>query len=77
VNTLYLLGALASAAVVDNSHPPYRRQTAASTFGGFGATVGGDAGKNIFRQYWPYIHQMLEGHSPKVLQRSKKVSPEM
>jgi hypothetical protein len=70
VNTSYLLAVLASAAVARNSaYLPYRKRTASATFGDFGSTVGGDAGKNIFHQFWPRIHQMLGAHSSKVSTR--------
>ena len=75
-NTSYLLGALASAAVANTTYRryrtqlvPYQVQSVSGTFGNFGSTVGGDAGERIFRQFWPQIHQILRGHSLKVLQR--------
>jgi hypothetical protein len=75
-NTSYLLGALASAAVANTTYRryraqlvPYQTQSVSGTFGNFGSTVGGDAGERIFRQFWPQIHQILRGHSLKVLQR--------
>jgi hypothetical protein len=67
-NTSYLLVVLASAAVATNAYRPYRTQSVSGTFGNFGSTVGGDVGKNIFRQLWPRVHQILRGHSLKVLQ---------
>jgi hypothetical protein len=81
VNTPYLLGVLASAAVATATYRPtsaavaadlYRLHgavTASGTFGNFGSTVGGDAGKNIFHEFWPSIRQLLGRRSPKVLQR--------
>ena len=75
-NTSYLLGALASAAVANTTYRryraqlvPYQAQSVSGTFGNFGSNVGGDAGERIFRQFWPQIHQILRGHSLKVLQR--------
>lgn len=75
-NTSYLLGALASAAVANTTYRryrtqlvPYQAQSVSGTFGNFGSTVGGDAGERIFRQFWPQIHQILRGHSLKVLQK--------
>ena len=75
-NTSYLLGALASAAVANTTYRryraqlvPYQTQSVSGTFGNFGSSVGGDAGERIFRQFWPQIHQILRGHSLKVLQR--------
>ena len=77
-NTSYLLGALASAAVANTTYRryrtqlvPYQAQSVSGTFGNFGSTVGGDAGERIFQQFWPQIHQILRGHSLKVLQRSR------
>jgi hypothetical protein len=68
LNTSYLLGALASAAVANTTYRRYRTQSVSGTFGNFGSTVGGDAGKRLLQQFWPRINQMLRGHSPKVLQ---------
>lgn len=70
LNTSYLFRALTSAAVASATyrstsaavaaatHSPYRTQHV-STFGNFGFTVGGDAGKNILREFLPRIHQIL------------------
>jgi hypothetical protein len=76
LNTSYLLGALASAAVPNTTYRRYRTQlvsyqaqSVSGTFGNFGSNVGGDAGMNIFHQFWPRIQQILGGHSLKVLQR--------
>ena len=76
LNTSYLLGALASAAVANTTYRryrtqlvPYQAQSVSGTFGNFGSTVGGDAEERIFRQFWPQIHQILRGHSLKVLQK--------
>jgi hypothetical protein len=81
LNTSYLLGVLASAAASSTTYRLYRTQhvpgtfgnfeptrPVSGTFGNFGSTVGGDVGKNILRQFWPRIQQILRGHSPKVLQ---------
>ena len=75
-NASYLLAALASAAVANTTYRryrtqlvPYQTQPVSGTFGNFGSTVGGDAGRNILQQLWPGIHQILGGHSLKVLQK--------
>jgi hypothetical protein len=74
LNTSYLLEVLAIAAtsrtyrLYRTQYPPgtfgnlVSRQSVSNTFGNFGSTVGGDAGKNIFHQFWPRIHQILGGH---------------
>lgn len=74
-NTSYLLAALASAAVANTTYRRYRTQlvphqtqSASATFGNFGSAVGGDAGRNVLQQFWPRIHQTLQGHSLKALQ---------
>lgn len=74
-NTSHLLAALAAAAVTHTTYRRYRTQlvpnqtqSVSGAFGNFGSTVGGDAGKRLFQQFWPGINQMLRGHSPKVLQ---------
>lgn len=68
INTLYLLGVLASAAVAGNTHLSYRRHTASATFGDFWSVIGSDAGKNILRQFWPRMHQVLGGRTSKAWQ---------
>jgi hypothetical protein len=76
LNTSYLLATLASAAVANTTYRRYRTQlvsyqtqSVSGTFGNFGSTVGGDAGMNIFHQFWPRVQQILRGHSLKVLQK--------
>lgn len=76
-NASYLLGVFASAAVATSTYRPtpppvgntiyrpYRAQTASATFGNFGSTVGGDAGRSIFHEFWPRLHQILRDHSLK------------
>jgi hypothetical protein len=68
----YLIGALASAAVANTTYRTYRAQPASVAFGNFGSTVGSDAGRNIFQQFWPHIHQIFRGHSPKVMQTGEE-----
>jgi hypothetical protein len=81
LNTSYLLTVLTSAAVSAAAYRPppagaaaticcaYRTQPVSATFGNFGSTVGRDAGRSLFHEFWPGIHQILRGHSLKVLQR--------
>jgi hypothetical protein len=71
-NTSYLLAALASAAVANTTYRryraqlvPYQTQSVSGALGGFGSTVGGDAGKRIFQQFWPHIYQILRDRSLK------------
>jgi hypothetical protein len=71
-NAAYLIGALASAAVANTTYRTYRAQPASVAFGNFGSTVGSDTGRNIFQQFWPHIHQILRGHSPKVMQTAEE-----
>jgi hypothetical protein len=80
-NASYLLRVLASSAaaasttyrpVVTNIYRPYRTHTVSATFGNFGSALGGDAGRNIFHEFWPHVRQILGGHSPQVLQRVEK-----
>jgi hypothetical protein len=80
LNTSYLLATLASATVSSTTYRLYRMkavsgtfsnfgsaQPISGTFGNFGSSVGGDTGRNIFQQLWPRIHEILRGHSLKVL----------
>ena len=65
LNTSYLLGVLTSAAVA-TAYRPYWARTSSAVFADFGSTIGTDAGMNVFHEFWPAIHNRLQGHSPEV-----------
>ncbi|MGA2962782.1 MAG: hypothetical protein ABSD96_13985 [Candidatus Korobacteraceae bacterium] len=73
VNTSYLLGVLTSAAVA-TAYRPYWARTSAAVFADFGSTIGSDAGMNVFHEFWPAIHNKLQGHSPGFVQKIEKFS---
>jgi hypothetical protein len=68
LNTSYFLGVLTSA-VVASAYHPYWARSSSTTFKDLGATIGSDAGINVFHEFWPGIRQMLERHSPKSVKR--------
>jgi len=68
LNSSYLLGVLTSAAVA-TAYRPYRPRSPSSTFKDLGSTIGGDAGINVFHEFWPGIRQMLKRHQPKFVAR--------
>ena len=73
INTSYLLGVLTSAAVA-TAYRPYWARTSSTVFAGFGSTIGSDAGMNVFHEFWPAIHEKLQGHSPRFVQKIEKVT---
>jgi hypothetical protein len=66
VNSSYLLGALVSTAVASCYRPP-RYQGAGQTMADFGSTVGGDAGMNILKEFWPQLRNRIRPITPKRL----------
>ena len=64
LNTSYLLGTLASAAM-HSAYQPYWRRSAAQPFSEFGATIGNDAGMNMLHEFGPGIRQLMKSHEPK------------
>ncbi len=73
LNTSYLLGVLSSAAVATAYRPSWAR-TNSAIFADFGSTIGSDAGMNVLREFWPAIHQKLQGHTPRFVQKIEKAS---
>jgi hypothetical protein len=65
INSSYLLGVLVSSAIAA-SYQPVRR-TSAQTLSDFGSTVGGDAGMNILKEFWPQLRSTLRPIAPKKL----------
>lgn len=73
INTSYLLGVLTSAAVA-TAYRPYWARTSTAVLSDFGSTIGSDAGMNLFREFWPSIHNRLQMHSPNFVRKIEKVS---
>jgi hypothetical protein len=65
INSSYLLGALVSCAI-SASYQPVRRTTG-QTLSDFGSTVGGDAGMNILKEFWPQLRSTFRPMTPKKL----------
>jgi len=68
LNTSYLVRALTSVAAATASRPYWRRPLGAP-FSDFGATVGNDAGRNLWREFGPGIQQVMKSHTPKFVSR--------
>jgi hypothetical protein len=68
LNTSYFLGLLTSVAI-STAYRPYWRRSTSVTFKTFGATIGSDAGINLFHEFGPGIRQMVRSHSPKFVSR--------
>src|SRR5579859_2531574 len=64
LNTSYLLGTLASAAM-HSAYRPYWRRSVSQPFSEFGATIGNDAGMNMLHEFGPGIRQLMKSHEPK------------
>lgn len=64
LNTSYLLGTLASAAM-HSAYRPYWRRSISQPFSDFGASIGNDAGMNILHEFGPGIRQLMKSHEPK------------
>jgi hypothetical protein len=73
LNTSYLLGVLTSAAVA-TAYRPYWARTSSAVLSDFGSTIGSDAGMNLLREFWPSIHNRLQGHSPNFMRKVERVS---
>ena len=69
LNTSYFLGVLTSVAI-HTARRPYWAQSASTTFNNFGATIGNDAGINLFHEFRPGILHMVKGLAPTFVFRS-------
>lgn len=68
LNTSYLLRVLTSA-VVHSAYRPYWKRSLSQPFSDFGATIGNDAGMNVFNEFKPGILQLVKTHEPKFVSR--------
>lgn len=68
VNSSYLLGALVSTAIASCYRPP-RYRSAGQTMADFGSTVGGDAGMNVLKEFWPQLREKIRPITPKRLRK--------
>ncbi len=71
LNSSYLLGVLTSVAI-HTAYRPYWTRSTSATFNDFGATIGSDAGMNVFHEFGPDIRQMVKGHTPKFVSGIKE-----
>lgn len=68
LNTSYLLSTLLTSSLANVYRHPWDR-TASNTFGDMGSQIGGDAGLNLAREFWPQLRETLSGHTPKMLKK--------
>jgi hypothetical protein len=68
LNTSYLFAVL-SAAATHSAQQPYWRRSVAQPFSDFGATIGNDAGTNVFHEFEPGIRQLVKSHEPRFVSR--------
>jgi hypothetical protein len=68
VNTAYLLRTLGAVAK-DSASTPYWRRHFSDAPGDFGASVGGDAGMNLWNEFGPGIEHLAKNHMPAVLSK--------
>ena len=59
LNTSYFIGVLASVAI-QTANRPYWAQSASRSFNNFGATIGSDAGSNLFHEFRPGILHVVK-----------------
>ncbi len=64
VNSSYLLGVLVSTAI-GNLYRPARYRSVGQTFLDFGSGVGGDAGMNVLKEFWPEVSKRIKPLTPK------------
>jgi hypothetical protein len=76
LNTSYLLGTIVTSSLA-NAYRPYWARSASNTFSDVGSTIGGDAGFNLLREFWPQLREKLSTHTPKTFKKiGKKFSGE-
>lgn len=68
LNTSYLLRTLSSVAK-DAAATPYWRRSLAQPVSDFGATVGNDAGMNLWHEFGPSVEHLLKSHTPTFVSR--------
>jgi hypothetical protein len=64
LNTSYLLSTLLTSSLANVYKHPWDR-TPGNTFADVGSTIGGDAGFNLVREFWPQLRETLSNHTPK------------
>jgi hypothetical protein len=64
LNSSYLLKVLTSA-VAHSAYRPYWKRHLSQPFSEFGATIGNDAGMNVFHEFEPGIVQLVKTHEPR------------
>lgn len=71
VNSSYLLSTVLTSTLA-NAYRPQWARSASTTMGDIGSTIGGDAGFNLLREFWPQISKKLASKTPKKLKRLAK-----
>jgi len=71
LNTSYLLSTLLTSSLANVYKHPWDR-TAGNTFADMGSTIGGDAGFNLVREFWPQLRETLSNHTPKAFKKIKE-----
>jgi hypothetical protein len=75
-NSAYLFGAMVTSAIA-TAYQPYSHHDASEVFGNFGSTIGGEAGMNLFREFWPQLKQGFSSRMARVLQRRSQLRTEL
>ena len=70
LNTSYLLSTLLTSTLANAYKHPWDR-TPSNTFADMGSTIGGDAGFNLAREFWPQLRERLSDHTPKMFKKLK------
>lgn len=68
LNTSYFLEVLSSA-LAHTAYRPYWRRSVGAPFSDFGATIGNDAGMNLWREFRPGLEQVMKNHTPKFVEK--------
>jgi len=63
-----------TSAAVATAYRPYWARTSSAVLSDFGSTIGSDAGMNVLREFWPAIHNRLQGHGPRFVQKIENIS---
>jgi hypothetical protein len=71
LNTSYLLSTLLTSSLANVYKHPWDR-TPGNTFADVGSTIGGDAGFNLMREFWPQLRETLSNHTPKPFKKLKE-----
>ncbi len=68
LNTSYLLSTILTSTLA-NAYRPQWARSVSNTAGDIGSTIGGDAGFDVFREFWPQISKKLANKTPKSIKK--------